>query len=407
MLRKLLPLIACCFVFLKTNAQLFEKQNTSIQNLLHSLSFSNGENGYVCGDGGIILKTTNGGSNWVKVNTNTNKDLWDIKIFPNTEGKRVLCVGDQKTIIQSMDGGINWKILTNPLPSSAFVFGVWLKDTSDYWITGGDFTCLSGYVLHTKDGGKTWAYSCIPNTLFLEEIVFIDENRGFVCGINASNEGVLFKTVDGGTTWTFVNKYAGILNTITAVNQNDIYCGSDQGVFIQSHDGGKTWADRTISSNIGIYNVYFQSTNHGYICGIDNTDNTGFVYETFDGGKTWNDLEYTLPWAWAVQSIGDKLFVCGDKGTIAVRQNTNAVNGPEHVKNWMAFPNPAQNYIYVNSVGNLKSLYKLYALSGNLVLAGELSHDNKINVSFLPNGMYWLHVSQLHKNEYIKIQILH
>ena len=62
-------------------------QQTSGTSLnLNCVYFINASTGFIGADGGIILKTTNGGSNWISLNTQTNRIIYSIKFVDASTG---------------------------------------------------------------------------------------------------------------------------------------------------------------------------------------------------------------------------------------------------------------------------------------------------------------------------------
>jgi photosystem II stability/assembly factor-like uncharacterized protein len=74
-----------------------------------------------------------------------------------------------------------------------------LNDSVGY-LAGSDGLFRNALFMKSVDGGSSWQH--VPgisgNGKFLGDIEFISEDTGFVCG----EPGLLYKTTDGGLTWT-------------------------------------------------------------------------------------------------------------------------------------------------------------------------------------------------------------
>ncbi|MCP4716720.1 MAG: hypothetical protein GY868_16485, partial [Deltaproteobacteria bacterium] len=162
--------------------------------------FLDARTGWVVGINGTILHTGDGGSTWVKQQTGTKRHLFGIAFADRLNG---WAVGEWSTILHTADGGLTW----TPQAEEAdrLYNNVCFVDRQTGWIVG-----ERGTVLHTRDGGVTWEEQMPKDferhsfedellrprpTLF--SVFFIDRQRGWFCGIDAT----IGRTVDGGATW--------------------------------------------------------------------------------------------------------------------------------------------------------------------------------------------------------------
>jgi photosystem II stability/assembly factor-like uncharacterized protein len=73
---------------------------------IHGLFFRDSLHGYCYGNKGIILKTTDGGRNWVRMPVPYAGDVQDIVFFDEKNG---IAVGDPFVILYTTDAGSSWK----------------------------------------------------------------------------------------------------------------------------------------------------------------------------------------------------------------------------------------------------------------------------------------------------------
>lgn len=86
-----------------TNAQDWYWQNPKPQgNLLQSVKFIDSNIGFAVGSLGTILKTTNGGNNWIIKYSGVTNQLNSVSFINSTIG---FVVGINGTIIKTIDGG--------------------------------------------------------------------------------------------------------------------------------------------------------------------------------------------------------------------------------------------------------------------------------------------------------------
>ena len=66
--------------------------------------------GFVVGDAGTILKTTDSGMTWSPLTSGTTNGLYDVYFFDATQG---VAVGEQGLILRTTDGGAGWQGVTS------------------------------------------------------------------------------------------------------------------------------------------------------------------------------------------------------------------------------------------------------------------------------------------------------
>jgi photosystem II stability/assembly factor-like uncharacterized protein len=139
-------------------------------------------------------------------------------------------------IIRTNDGGIAWYNVTPPgLMEAGYTLEIFALDNSHTWAQKPDNTNFpnSGTLYRTTDGGTTWTSFTTPFSG--GDLSFIDTNNGWMLaslGVGAgSNAVAVFQTTDGGETWkqTYTNDpnlpnagdslpLGGIKNGLTPLN---------------------------------------------------------------------------------------------------------------------------------------------------------------------------------------------
>jgi photosystem II stability/assembly factor-like uncharacterized protein len=120
-------------------AQWYQQSSGTTQNL-NGVAFYDLNNGIVVGDSGIILGTTNGGTNWIVFPPSGN----NINLYAvSYRSGNWVAVGAEGTILRN--GNIQTSGTTNDL------FGVYFLD-ANYGIAVGD----SSTILRTTNAGSNW-----------------------------------------------------------------------------------------------------------------------------------------------------------------------------------------------------------------------------------------------------------
>ena len=240
---------------------------------------------------GQIFKSTDGGANW---DTPLAREASGLVVkgarlnsFPGNalaidpRNPRTVYVGGtyftsvQKDagigVLKSLDGGATWSGVSSGLPSpnpasnqgnSAFVNTLAIDPQNPSTVYAGIYAqglAPGSAIFKTTNGEGSWRDTGLhgftsvdilaidpqnPNTVYVKAVDRTGRLFQTVPGRGGSDGcGWLYKTTNGGTSWSRMN--AGLPNYVTALaidtqNPSTIYAGSGSGVF-RSTDGGANW----------------------------------------------------------------------------------------------------------------------------------------------------------------------
>jgi hypothetical protein len=137
------------------------------------------------GEGGVIVKTTDGGASWSSRTSGTSEDLYGI----NFGAGGVVAVGANGTMIVSVDLGETWAPRTSG--TTADLHAVSTSTQNSAWTTAvGD----GGTIVKTTNAGATWFPQFTPTTEDLRGVYALANALQFAVGI----DGTVLKTTDGG-----------------------------------------------------------------------------------------------------------------------------------------------------------------------------------------------------------------
>ncbi len=131
----------------------------------------------------VILRTTDGGTTWAEQFRDTTTGGYNEMQFSDINNGWI--VGDNGKVIKTTDGGAHWNFVTNsginPLQRSKTVF---FLDANNGWIPSKTSGQEEAYIQHTTDGGATWSTQTTPlgnqggNAIF--SLFFVDAQNGWL-----------------------------------------------------------------------------------------------------------------------------------------------------------------------------------------------------------------------------------
>lgn len=180
------------------------------------------------------------------------------------------------------------------------------------WQTGWAIAA-EGYIYKTTDGGTTWTTYTQNHSTILGGISFADENTGYICTLDTYQ---ILKSTDGGETWTV--SYTGT-EGFDKIAFKDTQNGVASGTFkVYTSDGGATWQDGTGGNSYWDMDYAGGNTYYGVYLG-------GNLGKSTDNGATWSNVESLDQMAfmtkWLDESNGmfggdlSKLMVTEDGGS--------------------------------------------------------------------------------------------
>ena len=245
-----------------------------IEGMLQDVYFMDDQNGLVVGNGGLMLKTSDGGKTWEKV---------EVDMRPPGAGQRPGGGGGGPP-----GGGFG---RGGPAP----LYNIYFVDENVGYITGG-----RGTILKTEDGGKTWARKMARSDTpgrggrpggiraNLMGIQMISDTTGFIAG----SENTILKTTDSGETWVGSSERARVgetrnnLENIWFVSSTTGWVIGSFGTLLHTTDGGENWDKRDPGFDNNLFGIYFLDENTGWICGQE-----GLILHTTDGGDNLEPTE--------------------------------------------------------------------------------------------------------------------
>jgi photosystem II stability/assembly factor-like uncharacterized protein len=233
-------------------------------------------------------------SQWVHQNSGTNGSLSSV-CFINQNTGWVLGMDSINTIIlKTTNGGTNWIYSSN----SNYLNAVQFINQNTGWIVGHMDTWPNyGKVLKSTNGGLNWQNQLNLLYSYLSFVQFIDQNTGWVVGkYNVPPRVLILKTTNGGNNWFSQDiglNFTTNLNSIYFVNQNTgwVAGGSnvpyDTAIILKTTNSGMNWFEQKSIPLNSFYSIFFIDQNTGWTAGFDGWAYNSTILKTTNSGMNW------------------------------------------------------------------------------------------------------------------------
>lgn len=230
---------------------------------LTSVTYINNNTLIAVGWNGTILRSTNGGQNWINYRYSTTRDLFRVKFFDQNTG---FAVGDSSLILKTTDAGLNW-IRINFFSNDSFRDLTFLDANTV-------FIASNAKLIKTTNGGLNFEIITNVSGLFIQ---FTDQNTGYCAGNSVK------KSTNGGIDWTVISNkiiYCGYF-----LNNNTGYLTGSDSIY-KTTNGGQNWSSSPAFLNSTISTLEYVNSNTGYASSVY----SGRFYKTTNGGTVWNQV---------------------------------------------------------------------------------------------------------------------
>ena len=224
----------------------------------------------------------------------------------------VWAAGRGGVVARTTDGGTTWTADSIPGASNLFLIAIRAVDQRRAWALGTAFSGASvARIYRTDDGGRTWRrqYENTTPGVFFDGMAFWDANHGIAFGDPLEGRFTLLVTRDGGARWTPVPPdrrpvaregeaaFAASGTAIVLGGKRDVWIGTGGGArarVLYSADRGSSWqaleTPAVAGSARGIFGLAFRDRRHGVAVGGDYQSreaSAGNLMLSDDRGRTW------------------------------------------------------------------------------------------------------------------------
>ena len=420
--------ILTLFVFLpclNIFAQVWGTQNSGVNTTLLSVCFIDTLNGWAVGDSSIILKTSDGGKNWLKQTCPIKSiKLRTVQFISKDVG---FIAGFTGSFLSTNDGGVNWSTGYIMPDSSGFYYDdLCFIDENEGWVPARKigYNYGIGLILHTTNGGKTWEKqleidSSNPfSAVFFSAVKFQDNKVGWALGgdsIDNLSDTYIYKTLNGGSTWVKIGQISSIPNGILRIaNKDTLWTGET--TLATSFDGGNNW--NYFPMPLGALNDALQISPESGLVGWKyyfdlNTLENSILY-TNNAGQTWKtELKWSGSGVYSITNIKGYAWIVGTKGLImrrnplitSVKKEQNEL--PKEFRLYPNYPNPFNPVTKISFALPNRSNVKLvvYDILGREIatLANSVFEAGSYSIPFdaskLSSGIY---IYTIHANDFVQ-----
>ena len=404
----LLILLALCLINLPTLSQdctySWLPQNSGTKVSLYTCKAVNELVCWAAGDDATVLRTTDGGINWLNANPHPGIIIGEVRNMEALDETTALVTTESQAstaVYKTTDGGNSWnEVYAN---TEGFIKGIRMLDPVNGIAIGNPISDIWN-VLLTTDGGNTWQPSSNrPSANIIHQAVhnsFQVSMPNIYWGTSFTS---IFRSTDGGITY---NEYettgAGIYIFSLFINSSGIGLAASTEMS-RSTDGGITFQPHSVPGYGNINGIESSGSNFWFIRGEK-------IFHSTDDGLNWID-EYTTPstltlnhidfpnnlnecqMGWAVGYGGTICKMTGSGATSLDNQNEM----PTVFELKQNYPNPFNPVTIIQyTIGSKQTVkVKVYDIIGNEIVTlvnneqSEGKYEVKFDGSLLSSGIYF------------------
>lgn len=261
--------------------------------------------------GNGVYKSTDGGKHWQHLGLEETRYISRVHVHPaDPDTVWVAAIGHiygpnpERGVFKSSDGGVSWRktlyvdemhgaadMDVNPQNPNVVFASMWLFNRKPWTHTSGS---EDGGVFKSIDGGETWRKITkgLPKLMGRIAVKVAPSNPDVVYVLAESNDGVLFRSTDGGESFTKVHDQKRIVNRgfyytdmrIDPTDENQVYAISSR--MWRSMDGGRTFSQFSQSTHVDYHSLWIDPTNPKRMWqGQD-----GGIAVSYDRGDHWEPI---------------------------------------------------------------------------------------------------------------------
>ncbi len=241
----------------------------------YSVAATSDQDFWLGDDLSTVAHSTDEGESWVESSGPVRSIIDDAIFLTRTVG---FAVGYKGTVLRTIDGGANWIDLSNgDTRSYLSIDGL---TANDLWVGSNQ------RILHSTDMGETWTERLMLTGGNINDILEISPTRILAC----SSSGIIYRTTDGGVKWDTVYSITGQMRSISRIDGQRYMATGYNGVVVRSEDQGDTWHSVAVPEDGDQFEQSYFLGNNGWLITSSFKKN---MWHTTNAGDSWDTI--TLP----------------------------------------------------------------------------------------------------------------
>src|SRR4029453_14872822 len=173
-----------------------------------------------------IFYSSDYGNNWVTYDLGITGDFFSISMVNQLTG---YISGQNSKVLKTTNGGVNWLPKNQPSGNNYSLYTTEFINENTGWTFVNFSTVPGGNVFKTTDGANSWTqYTTGGTSENIYAADMVDANTGYCC-YNPSNRPV-YKTTNGGENWIpLTTGLTANIRDVEAVNTDVVYAGQTFG----------------------------------------------------------------------------------------------------------------------------------------------------------------------------------